>query len=85
MKLGRSYTPEQRRALSQKVRATMADPEVRKRISDRTNEGMLAASDLAPELTALRDAWRVARPAVRKRFLAEVMAELVEAADVGRA
>lgn len=59
----------------------MADPEVRKRISDRTKEGMLAAAGMLPELAALRSAWRAARPAVRKRFLSELMAEMVEACD----
>lgn len=84
MGCGRKFTDESRRALSQKVRASMADPEVRKRISDRTKEGMLAAAGMLPELAALRSAWRAARPAVRKRFLSELMAEMVEACDVGR-
>ncbi|WP_439575278.1 hypothetical protein [Phreatobacter sp.] len=45
---------------------------------------MLAAAGMAPELTALRVAWLHARPAVRNRFLVELMNAMVEAADVSR-
>ena len=45
----------------------MADPEVRQRIRD----GMKAASGEAAELQ-MRAAWFTARPAARKRFLAEL-------------
>jgi hypothetical protein len=77
--------PDKRRQASERARETHADPAMRAKISQRTKEGILAAAGMAPELTALRSAWQGARPAVRKRFLAELMAELVEAADVGRA
>ena len=85
MNPGGKHSPSARQAISEKVRATMSDPEVRKRISERTKDGMMAAAGMMPELSALRCAWRGARPAVRKRFLSELMADLVEAGDVGSA
>ena len=85
MKPGDKHSPAAREALSQKVRTSMSDPEVRKRISERTKDGMMAAAGMLPELSALRRAWRDARPTVRKRFLSELMADLVEAGDVGSA
>ena len=53
--------------ISQRTIDRMADPEVRQRIRD----GMKAASGEAAELQMLRAAWFTARPAARKRFLAE--------------
>ena len=54
--------------ISQRTIDRMADPEVRQRIRD----GMKAASGEAAELQVLRAAWFTARPAARKRFLAEL-------------
>jgi hypothetical protein len=54
--------------ISQRTIVRMADPEVRQRIKD----GMKAASGEAAELQMLRAAWVEARPAARKRFLAEL-------------
>ena len=57
--------------ISQRTIVRMADPEVRQRIRD----GMKAASGEAgeaAELQMLRAAWFTARPAARKRFLAEL-------------
>jgi hypothetical protein len=54
--------------ISQRTIDRMADPEVRQRIRD----GIKAASGEAAELQMLRAAWFTARPAARKRFLAEL-------------
>ncbi|MBI5260882.1 MAG: hypothetical protein HY852_03570 [Bradyrhizobium sp.] len=71
-------TPEERAKISEATKARMADPAVRQRIRD----GMQAASGEANELRALRAAWRDVRPAVRKRFLNEILAAALTAFDV---
>jgi hypothetical protein len=53
--------------ISEQTKARIADPAVRRRI----REGMKAASREALEVLALKGAWLAARPAARKRFLAE--------------
>jgi hypothetical protein len=57
-----------RHEISRQTIARMADPAVRQRIQD----GMRAASGEATELQTLRAAWHAARPATRKRFLADL-------------
>jgi hypothetical protein len=52
----------------------MADPAVRRRISEGTKRGM----GTLPELNRLRDAWRLARPSVRCTFIQEMLAPLFE-------
>jgi hypothetical protein len=61
-------TDAERAKISQETKARMADPAVRRRIQD----GMRAASGEAIELQTMLAAWRAARPAARKRFMAEV-------------
>lgn len=70
----RQIPPEQRAKISEATRAAMADPAVRKRISDRTKAGMRAAEAAAvKELKGLQRAWRAAGPAARRRFLADLL------------
>jgi hypothetical protein len=64
--------PEKRRQHGELTRQRMNDPDVRQRIRD----GMQAAAESASELRALRSAWAAARPSVREKFLAEVLAPL---------
>jgi len=64
--------PEHRANMVMAVRAAMVRSEVRARISERTKAGMLAASDGAAR--ALREAWRLVTPQVRRQFLAVVLA-----------
>jgi len=52
----------------------MADPAVRKKISERTKAGMARASTLAPQKRALAVAWQAACPEIRKSFLDEILA-----------
>jgi hypothetical protein len=74
----RRRTPEQRARIAEATKAAMADPAVREKVSRRTIEGLRnAASQLEPEWQQLRQAWGIARPAVRKRFLDEVLIEPV--------
>lgn len=65
-------SPEERQRISAETKARMASPEVRQRIRD----GMMAASGEIEELRALRVMWRGCRPAVRQRFLAELLQPL---------
>jgi hypothetical protein len=67
----RSLSPEQRARISTATKAAMDNPEVRERI----RTGMRAASGELPEMLALDAAWSAARPAVRKRFLGDVLIE----------
>jgi hypothetical protein len=73
MKPGSKHTPEMRAAMSAKMRVIMNDPAVRRRISEGTKAGMLAAADELPELILLRNAWGRCRPSVRKRFIEELL------------
>jgi hypothetical protein len=74
---------EARARISTATRAAMADPAVRARISERTREGMAKASPLRPELVRLQDAWSLARPEVRVRFLNEIISPVCAASDDG--
>jgi hypothetical protein len=75
MKPGSRHDQGARARIAEGTRAAMASPEVRRRISERTREGMLAASELQhSELHGLRTAWRAARPVARQRWLAELFA-----------
>jgi hypothetical protein len=75
MKTGRRHSPESRRRIAEGTRAAMAAPALRRRISEATKRGM----GTLPELNRLRAAWRDARPLVRRRFLNELWAPLVDA------
>jgi hypothetical protein len=68
-----AMTPEQRTLISTRTREAMASPEVRRRISEATKRGMAARAAWAPELAALRAAWRSAGPDARQRFLDELL------------
>jgi hypothetical protein len=72
MRLGSKHTPEMRAALGQKMRAVHASPEAREFISRRTKEGLQNAPGVSRELRALRAYWKLAEPAVRKRFIQEI-------------
>jgi hypothetical protein len=61
-------TDAERARISEQTKARMADPAVREKIQ----AGMRAASGEAVEVQMLNAAWRSARPAARKRFLAEL-------------
>jgi hypothetical protein len=61
-------TAEEREKISRDTKLRMADPSVRQRIKD----GMRAATGEAVELQTLRAVWLAARPAARRRFLAEL-------------
>lgn len=67
---------ERRQLISKRTRAAMAAPEVRKKISDGTKLGMAARKEWAPELHAIKTAWRDAGPIARRRFLDEIFAAL---------
>ncbi len=78
MKRGYHHSPDARRRIAEGTRLAMAAPAVRQKISEGTKRGM----GTLPELMGLRDAWRGARPSVRRAFLSEVVAPLF---DDGRA
>lgn len=69
-------TPEQRAIISTRTREAMAPLEVRRRISEATKRGIAARAEWAPELIALRSAWRGASPEARERFLDELLQPL---------
>ena len=96
MRVGQRHSPETRRRMAETHRAIMASPEVRQKISERTRAAMAPAHvrqkisertkdalGTLPELVRLRDAWRLARPNVRRTFVYEVLAPLFN--DVGQA
>jgi hypothetical protein len=72
--------PDKRRQHGELTRVRMNDPAVRQRIKD----GMQRAADSAPELQTLRLAWRAARPSVREKFVAEVLAPLWKPGEAAR-
>jgi hypothetical protein len=59
-----------RAALSEKMSTLYASPEARELISRRTKEAL--AGGVSRELKALRAYWRLAEPAVRKKFIQEI-------------
>jgi hypothetical protein len=77
-----AMTPEQRQRISIATREAMSAPEVRRRISEATKRGMAARAAWAPELRALRAAWRSAGPAARRRFLDELLTEPLRSAHL---
>jgi hypothetical protein len=77
MKSGHRHSPEVRRRIAGATRAAMAAPAIRQRVS----EGIKGGMGTLPELMRLRDAWRLARPSVRRTFVAEVLEPLFEPAE----
>jgi hypothetical protein len=71
--LGARHKPETLAALSAKMSIVMKDPDVRRKISEGTKAGLKNASGSIPELRELRTIWLRAPPAVRKRFLSEIL------------
>jgi hypothetical protein len=70
----RPMSAEHRANMAAAVRAAMARPEVRAKVSQRTREGQRAAADGAAR--ALREAWHRASPAIRRKFLCAVVERL---------
>lgn len=67
-------TPEQRAQRSARMKAAMASPEVRQRVSEGTRASMAPASGRVAELYLLKTAWAAARPGVRQEFLLSIVA-----------
>ncbi|MBB4259969.1 hypothetical protein [Bradyrhizobium sp. CIR3A] len=61
--------PAERAKISEATKLRMADPAVRQRI----REGMRKAAGETDELRAMRAVWKATRPAVRMRFLSELL------------
>jgi hypothetical protein len=68
-----------RAKISADTKARMADPAVRQRIRD----GMAAANGSLTFLTVLRAAWRGAPVSVRRRFIEELLAPVLDSPVVG--
>jgi hypothetical protein len=76
----RSRMSDAKRAkISADTKAAMADPAVRQRIRD----GMAAANGSLTSLTVLRAAWRGAPVSVRRRFIEELLAPVLDSPVVG--
>lgn len=76
----RSRMSDAKRAkISADTKARMADPAVRQRIRD----GMAAANGSLTSLTVLRAAWRGAPVGVRRRFIEELLAPVLDSPVVG--
>lgn len=69
----------ERAKISANTKAAMADPAVRQRIRD----GMAAANGSLTSLTVLRAAWRGAPVSVRRRFIEELLAPVLDSPVVG--
>jgi hypothetical protein len=95
MRVGQRHSSETRRRIAETHRAIMASPQVRQKISEGTraatapaharqkiSERTKEALGILPELVRLRDAWRLARPSVRRTFVYEVLAPMFN--DVGQ-
>ena len=61
-------------AISERAKAAMADPEVRQKIKDGMKR---AAEERDANLNRLREAWRLASPAARDAFIAELIGDLL--------
>ena len=87
MKPGKRWTPEERKAHGELTRARMADPAVRQKVSERTKEGMRAAT---PQIDATRatiamlcTAWDEASLEARQKFLLMVLSAACGASLTG--
>jgi hypothetical protein len=78
-----AWTPEKRAAHSLRIRVLMNEPAMRRKISERTKEGMQKAPG-TPELQMLRAAWAVAQPSTRKRFLDEILSPVCSASPASK-
>ena len=63
-----------RRRIADGTRSVITTPAVLRKISEETKRGM----GTLPELERLRTAWRETRPIVRRRFIAEVLAPVID-------
>jgi len=54
----------------------LAAPEMRRKISERTREGIAQRAKWSGELAALHIVWRAACPEARRRFLDEILEPL---------
>jgi hypothetical protein len=77
-----AMTPDTRARISIATRERMAAPEVRRKISEATKRGIAARAAWAPELRALREAWRSAGPDARRHFLDEILVEPLRSAHL---
>jgi hypothetical protein len=81
MKPGSTHDNITRALISERTRQAMAAPEVRQRVSERTEAGMARASGMAAERAALALACLTARSAARRLFLEELLAPLSSGSD----
>lgn len=79
-KPARSLDAQARELISRRTREAMADPDVRKRISEATKSAMRERAKWFPELCALQSAWRAAGPEARRRFLEEIIGGVCDGA-----
>lgn len=70
------HSPETIERLRAAGKAQFADAETRKAHGALTRERLAAAAPLKPELNRLRDAWQLASPEARRRFLSELQASI---------
>ena len=75
-----NMSAEERRTVSELTRQRMADPVVRRRISECTRQGKAKADGSAAELHLLKAGWAAARPSARQEFLLPVIRTDEEAA-----
>jgi hypothetical protein len=78
MRPGSQHSPEARARIAAGTRAAMDNPNVQSRVSAATKAGMARAAGSAPELLLRRTAWAAARPTVRQKFVAELLAPLFQ-------
>jgi hypothetical protein len=79
-----AWTPEKRAAHSERIRVLMNEPAMRRKISERTKEGMKKAPGTSPELQMLRGAWAIAQPSTRRRFLDEIFSPICSASHAAK-
>lgn len=81
MKTGGHHSVASRAKISAATRAAMADPEVRRRISERSRAGMAAADTRKREhVEHLRNLWSAwaATTATRREFLTDILAQMAK-------